>query len=353
MLRTLSCVSLLALLAVVCLIGSPAAAQQNLPVPEQSPAASVTQTVGITEITISYHRPAVRARAIWGALVPYNAVWRAGANENTTIRISDPVMIQGKPLPAGTYGLHMIPGEKEWTIIFSKNSTSWGSYSYDQKEDALRVTTVPEQTPLQEWLSYQIEPAAAGSATISLRWEKLKVPFRAEVDIPATVLRKAREEYLRGLARFGWQGWYQAANYCAMQKLDLDEALSWIDRSIQMNKNFANLWVKADLLMQTGKKDQAAKMKQDALAVGTEAAVNTAGYQYLGAGRVSEAIELFSLNVEKYPDSWNVFDSLAEGYATQGDKAKAKEYYSKALSKVTDEDQKARIRQAISVLGSQ
>jgi tetratricopeptide (TPR) repeat protein len=247
----------------------------------------------------------------------------------------------------------MIPGEKEWAIIFSKNSTSWGSYSYDQKEDALRVTAEPEQAPSQEWLSYQIEPAATGSATIALRWEKLKVPFRVEIDVPATVLRKAREEYLRGLARFGWQGWYQAANYCAMQKVDLDEAISWIDRSIQMNKNFTNLWVKADLLMQTGKKDQAGKMKEEALALANEATVNTAGYQYLGAGRVAEAIELFKINAEKYPESWNVYDSLAEGYATQGEKAKAIEFYTKALSKVTDETQKARIRQAISVLGGQ
>ncbi len=143
-----------------------------------------------TDITITYSRPGVKGRPIWGALVPYGMApgnqysknqpfpWRAGANENTTIEISKGVLIEGKPLDAGKYGLHMIPSEKEWTIIFSKNNSAWGSFSYKQEEDALRVTVTPVAAPFQEWLTYGFEDLAGKSATAFLAWEKLKVPFK-------------------------------------------------------------------------------------------------------------------------------------------------------------------------------
>jgi hypothetical protein len=342
---------LLALLGVGSL-ASWAVAQPAFPAPEASPAASVSQTLGITSISITYHRPGVKGRTVWGALVPYDAVWRAGANENTTITFSDPVTVQGKPLPAGTYGLHMIPAKGDWTVIFSKNATSWGSYSYQENEDALRVKTQPKPSPFQEWLNYQVDLTGPGAAVVSLRWEKLEIPFRVEVDVPATVLRKLRDEYLRGLARFTWQGWYQSANYCAANRVNLDEAMTWIDRSIRMNRDFNNLWVKADLLGLSGKESDAKKGKEEALALSNETAINALGYQYLGAGRTDAAIELFKINVEKYPDSWNVYDSLAEGYQTRGDTKLAIEYYSKALAKTTDETQKTRIRQTLNGLGA-
>jgi hypothetical protein len=327
-------------------------AQPALPAPEASPAASVSQRVGITDISISYHRPGVKGRTIWGTLVPYNEVWRAGANENTTITFSDPVTIQGKPLAAGTYGLHMIPSKSDWTIIVSKNSTSWGSFSYQENEDALRVKSEPKPAPSQEWLSYQVDLVAPNAVSVSLRWEKLEIPFKVEVDMPATVLRKIREEYLRGLARFGWQGWYQSAAFCATNRVNLDEANTWIDRSIRMNRNFNNLWVKSDLQELAGKGSDAKATRAEALKLANEAAINTLGYQYLGNGRTDAAIELFKINVEKYPDSWNVYDSLGEGYATMGEKKLAIEYYSKALAKTTDEAQKTRIRQTLDALGT-
>src|SRR5579871_2935493 len=134
-----------ALLAGLCLLASLCFAQSALlDVPRQSQHAVVMQRIGVTDITINYHRPEVNKRTIFGGVVPYGEVWRAGANENTTIRFTDPVTIEGKPLDPGTYGMHMIPGEKEWTVIFSKMSTAWGSFSYDPKEDALRVTVTPQ-----------------------------------------------------------------------------------------------------------------------------------------------------------------------------------------------------------------
>src|SRR5438309_7814971 len=140
---------------VLLLVASTAFAQSTqLNLPRDSQHASVAQRIGITDITVKYHRPLVKGRTIWGKVVPYGQVWRAGANENTTITFTDPVSIEGKPLPKGTYGLHMFPGEKEWTVVFSKNSTSWGSFTYDEKEDALRVTVKPQSADLHEALAY-------------------------------------------------------------------------------------------------------------------------------------------------------------------------------------------------------
>jgi hypothetical protein len=156
--------------------------------------ASVMQRLGTnTDITIDYSRPGVKGRKIWGGLVPYGMApgtqesggkpfpWRAGANENTTIEVSKDVLIEGKQLPAGKYGIHMIPSEKEWTIIFSKNNSAWGSFSYNQAEDALRVTVTPVKAPHMEWLTYGFDDLAGTSATAYLRWDNLKVPFKIKL----------------------------------------------------------------------------------------------------------------------------------------------------------------------------
>jgi hypothetical protein len=153
----------------------------ELNIPRLSQRASVTQRIGLTDITINYHRPAVGGREIWGKTVPYGKVWRAGANENTTITFSDGVTVEGKPLAAGTYGLHTIPDKDQWTIIFSKNATSWGSFSYDEKEDALRVNVKPHAAEAFEALTYTFDDVKPDSAVATLRWEKLAVPFQIGV----------------------------------------------------------------------------------------------------------------------------------------------------------------------------
>ena len=146
-----------------------------------SPKASVMQTVGFTDVTIDYSRPGVKGRTIWGELVPYNKVWRAGANEATTINFSTDVTIEGKSLPAGKYGFFTIPNKDSWTIIFNKVADQWGAFQYNEAEDALRVTVKPESNNFQEWLAYRIAKTGDKSAVISLEWEKLKVPFKIEV----------------------------------------------------------------------------------------------------------------------------------------------------------------------------
>ena len=319
--------------------------------PEASPAATVTQVVGLTEIAVSYHRPAINGRQVWGALVPYDQVWRAGANENTTVSFSTPVTVNGTKLAAGTYGLHMIPTARDWTAIFSTQAEAWGSFSYDAKEDAARVTVKPEPAPFQERLSYTFDEPTRNSVVLALRWEKLRVPLEVRIDLARTVLEDYKAQ-LRGLPRFGWQGWNQAANWAAQNDVDLDDALAWADRSIGMNRNFANLRTKALVLTKKGDAAAADALTREALGIATEAEINAYGYQLLGQQKVDEAIAMFEKNVKDHPKSWNTYDSLAEAYGVKGDKKKSLEYYTKALS-MTTADQKERIAGIIERLKKQ
>ena len=205
----------------------------ELKLPTLSQRSIVTQRIGLTDITINYCRPLVGGREIWGKAVPYGRVWRAGANENTTISFTDDVSIEGKPLPAGTYGLHTIPAADQWTIIFSKNSTSWGSFSYDEKEDALRVTVKPRPAEFTEALAYTFDELKPDSAAATLRWEKVAVPFHVSADVNAIVLRSIQNQ-LRNTGGFTWAGYDEAANWLLDTNQNLDQAMKWEDRSIQI-----------------------------------------------------------------------------------------------------------------------
>jgi hypothetical protein len=328
--------------AAACGLAAVAAAQAPVIVPQPSPEASVSQTVGLTKLEIRYHRPAVNKRKVWGELVPMGEVWRAGANENTTITFSTPVSVEGKNVAAGTYGIHMIPGDKQWTVALSNVSSAWGSFSYDQKEDAVRVTVEPRRAPFEERLEYTFEDPTADSVTVLLRWEELAVPVRMTVDTNAVVVDSLRAQ-LRGLPRFSWQGWNQAAAYCLNHDVNLPEAVQWADRSISMNENFTNLRTKAGLLEKSGDTKTAAELRAKALQIATENDVNLYGYQLLGEKKYDEAIRLFQKNVKDYPKSWNTYDSLGEAYLAKGEKKLAAESYGKALAMTGDDTQKKRI----------
>jgi tetratricopeptide (TPR) repeat protein len=342
------------LLHVVSLIGAvsgTAFAQQGLTVPQASPAASVEQTVGVTEMKVTYHRPAVNKRKVWGELVPYGDVWRAGANENTVVSFSSPVKVNGKDLAAGEYGLHMIPAQgKEWTVAFSKVTSAWGSFSYDPKEDALRVTVTPVAAEaFEERLSYRFDDPTENSVVLALRWEKTKVPLKIEVDTAQAVMAKMRQE-LRGLPRFGWQGWNQAARYWITRGGDLEEAQQYAERALQMNENYATLTTRAMWLEKKGDAKGAAEARAKAMAVATEADINQAGYALLGQKKFDEAIALFEKNVAAHPESWNAYDSLGEAQLTKGNKKAAAESYAKALSLVKDEGNRKRIQKTLEQL---
>lgn len=321
----------------------------GLTAPQVSPEARVSQVIGLTELEVSYHRPAANGRAVWGTLVPYGQVWRAGANENTTVSFSTPVTVNGTALAAGTYGLHMIPAAGDWTVIFSRETGAWGSFSYDEKEDAVRVTAKPEAAPHQERLGYSFDDPTADSVVLAMRWEKLRLPIAIRIDLGRTVLENFKAQ-LRGLPRFGWQGWNQAANWAAQNNLELDNALAWADRSVGMNRNFTNLRTKALVLTKKGDTATADALTKEALTIATEAEINAYGYQLLGQQKVDEAIAAFEKNVKDHPNSWNTYDSLAEAYAVKGDRKKALEYYTKAMNMTTVDLQKTRIAGVIEQL---
>lgn len=330
--RTALALTLCAVLGGV--LTAPAAAQ-ILPLPEASPHTVATGTIGLTEITVDYHSPGVKEREIWGGLVPWDAVWRAGANENTTITFSHPVTVEGEGLPAGTYGLHMIPTEGEWTVIFSRNHTSWGSFSYDPAEDALRVTVTPEEGPHEKWLRYGFTDLGDDSATAYLAWEKVRVPFEIATDTPAIVLETASNQ-LRSTPGFFWRDWFRAANWLRQNSDDpqhLRQALEWAETSIQREERFPNLRLKAQLLTALGEDDgEAETLMARAAEIATEAEMNGLGYQHLQAGEVERAVEVFRENLERHPESWNCHDSLGEGLAAAGRTEEAIASYEKALS---------------------
>ena len=155
--------------------------------PQPSPLAGVTQRIGVNDVAITYHRPSVKGRKIWGELVPYDQVWRAGANEATTISFSEDVTVEGRSLPAGTYAFFAIPGKQEWTLVFNREAKQWGAFSYKEAQDALRVKVTPKAVPAEEWLSYRFRDLTLNSATVVLAWEKLEVPFvlRNRVEVKA------------------------------------------------------------------------------------------------------------------------------------------------------------------------
>lgn len=325
-------------------------AQQNLTLPDASQYATVMQQIGFAEIKIDYHRPGVKGRQIWGAIVPYDQVWRAGANQNTTISFSRDVIIEGRNIPAGIYGLHMIPTEKDWTIILSRDYRAWGSFFYVEGNDLMRFKTTPEACEFQEWLIYSFDEVTPSSTIASLKWDKLKIPFEIKIDLHKEVMEDIKIQ-LTGLPGFFWQAWNQAANYCYTNSYELEQGLEWADRSIGINKNVTNTFTKALLLNSLGKKEEADKLKVEAFTNAAENDVNALGYMLLGGGKTDDAIEVFKKNTELYPDSWNVWDSLAEGYMNKGDKDLAIQYYTKALD-MSPENQKERIKDLLSQLNA-
>ena len=218
-----------------------AALAQQIDLPRPSPNASVTQTVGVTDITIKYSRPGVKGREIWGKLVPYGEVWRAGANENTTIKFSTPVKVDGHELPAGVYGFQVIPNQGDWTVIFSKDANEWGAFTYKPEHDALRIQVKPEPADFRERMGFDFEDVTDTAAKVVLSWEKLKAPFTVEVDTPALVQAKLKDAVR-------WQTPFQAANYCLQNNTCLDEASHWLDASLAIQENYSNLRAKALLL---------------------------------------------------------------------------------------------------------
>ena len=324
--------------------------------PRNSQKASVSQRIGITDITINYSRPSVNGREVWGKLVPYGmnnlgfgtakeSPWRAGADENTTINFTDDVTVEGQPLKAGTYGLHMIIYEdNRATIIFSNNSTAWGSFFYEPSKDAIRVDVQTVEVPFTEQLTYNFINVEASSATVILNWEKKQIPFKISVDVPSIVLANFRKK-MQNQEGFQRQTWEQAANYALNNSENLDEALQWIDNAIAgqfySQQDFNNTNIKANILMKMEKTDEAMALYDSYLPNATIFEAHQLGRQFIQLGYKEKALEVFKMNAKNHPNTWPVDYGLARGYSANGDYKKALSHLKLAYSRVPDPGNKA------------
>ena len=244
-----------------------ASSAADLQLPRTSQKAQVMQTVGLTDVTINYSRPGVKGRVIWGDLVPYDKVWRTGANEATSITFSTDVKVNGQALAAGTYSFHTIPTKTDWTLIFNKKADQWGSYSYDEKEDALRITVKPQPHESTEWMEFSLPDIAVDKATVALDWEKLRVPFEIQVETIEHALANARAA-MASLAKDDQQTAYRSASFAFQNNVAPDEARQWIDKSISIKETWLNLRLKADMMAKEGKTAEAIQFGEKAIAVG-------------------------------------------------------------------------------------
>ena len=288
-----------------------------LDLPDPSQAAEISQRIGITTVDISYHRPLVKDRKIWGGLVPYGEVWRAGANINTTITFSDPVTIEGQPLPPGTYGLHMIPNQDQFTIIFSKNHTSWGSFTYDKSDDALRVDVKPVAAVMQNALTYDLDQLTPDSAAVTMEWEKLAVPFKVAVDVHSVVEASLKKQ-LRNLSQYTWISWDDAANYLLAEKIEYADALTYANKSIETEDRYENEMTKSKALTALNRKDESAVALKKALDLATPLQIHLYARGLQGEKRYDEAYAIFRDNAKKHPNEWFVHTGLARVYSSQG-----------------------------------
>lgn len=312
--------------------------------------ASVTEQIGLTDVSIRYSRPGVKKREghIWGELIPVGyselgygfkkpAPWRAGANENTTIEFSTDVKVEGQDLPAGRYGFFVAYGPDECTLIFSKNSTSWGNFFYDPAEDVLRVKVKTVHTDKSvEWLKYEFGEQGPSSAVIALQWEKVMIPFRVDVDIVKTQIASFRRELRGDKALPGlWQPWHQAAAFCAENHTNLEEGLLWADSSISLTfggeGNFDAWQTKAAILDSLGRRAEAEEAMKKALPLADHIQGYLYGMTLINAKRPKEAMEIFQWIYNKYPNTLFTNIGMASGYSALGDYKTALGWAQKAL----------------------
>jgi tetratricopeptide (TPR) repeat protein len=328
--------------------------------------AEVSERIGITDVTLNYDRPGVKGREgqIWGKLVPEGYVdqgfgtskaapWRAGANENTIIEFSTDVLVEGQALPAGKYGFFVAYTPSECTLIFSHNCSSWGSFFYDPKEDALRVKVKPvAMDKAVEWLKYEFSDEKENAATIALQWEKLSIPFKVETDYPKLQLESFRRE-LRSNKGFTWNAWMQAAQFCAQRNIDLEEGLTWANAAVNPpigEKNFQSLSTKAQVLTALNRKDEADASMKEALPLAREAEVHVYGRQLLTQKRAKDALEVFKMNYDKHPNDFTTNMGMARGLSANGDYKKALEFMKKAEAQAPDKINKDNIAKMMPML---
>lgn len=353
------------LLCAVLLISVDTFAQLNTPRGSQQ--ATVSQRVGVSDVSITYSRPSVNGREVWGKLVPYGmnnlgfgtataAPWRAGANENTIITFSHDAQVEGKPIKAGTYGLHLeVKPDHTATLILSKDADAWGSYFYDKSNDALRADIKSTEVTHHELLTYAFNDVKANNATAALIWGKKSFPFNVSFDVTEIVLNDWRQKS-KGQDGFQRQNWEQAANFALTNGGDANEALVWIDKAIAgqffSQKTFNNLAIKAQILNKLGKTAEFEATIDEAAGMANSNQLNRMGYQMLNLKDNDRAMTYFKKAVEIDPKNPNVYDSLGEAYKTIGDKKNAIKNFKKALSMNPAANVKANSEKHLKELGA-
>jgi tetratricopeptide (TPR) repeat protein len=325
-------------------------AHADLDLPDVSQLAVVKQRVGLTDIKITYHRPLVNGRKIWGEVVPLDKVWRAGANQNTTIEFSDDVSVEGQALPKGRYGLHMIPTADTWTIIFSKMADAWGSYTYKEGEDALRVKVKPRPAEMEEALEYEFEDLKPDSTLVTMKWEKLAVPFKVSVSDETTFANIQNQ--MRGRAQYEWDSLNQAAQFCLTKKVKLEEGLKWADASIQNEERFENLATKSELLKAMNKPEDAKKTWEQAIAKTTPIQLYSYARQLQFDKKDAEAMEILKEVAKRFPETPFGHLSNARIKSAAGDFAGAAEDARKAQAVGISDQQKKNIQALIDRLAA-
>jgi tetratricopeptide (TPR) repeat protein len=315
--------------------------------------ASVSEDIGITTIKVNYSRPAVNGREgkIWGQLVHYGfkdlhygtskaAPWRAGANENTTIECSSDVFIEGNPLKAGKYGFFIAMGEEKATLVFSRFNTAWGSFYYDPKDDALRVEVpVQKLNESVERLAYTFSDQTPNSAVLSLQWEKVKIPFTLSVDLHQVQIESFRREFNSGIFYRYWQNMHTAANYCLVNNINLEEGLSWAERSVNTyfgEANFLTLSTYAGLLEKFNRKKEADSLMQKAFPMATTQQLFMYGNSLNRMKKHQEAFKIFKMNYDKNSKEGYTILGMAMGYYFLGNKKEAIKYAERGKEIVTD-----------------
>ncbi|HRI80357.1 MAG TPA: DUF2911 domain-containing protein [Cyclobacteriaceae bacterium] len=335
--------------------------QMTLPPSGGNQRSEVSQNLGLVKITIVYNSPDVAGREIWGKLVPYGLTnlklfrsteqnpspWRAGSNENTTISFSHDVEIEGKPLKAGIYGVHMIPGQEEWVVIFSNTSTAWGSFFYLPSEDALRVTVKPATCEFNEWLTFEFTDRLQNSATARLKWEKLSVPFKINVPNGNDLyVKKLRDEMVSQKGISSWLNVVAATNFCVNNKINLDEALTWIQVPLDRGIKYYPIYLaKGNVLTAMNKKDEADAIMKEAINLpdATVGQIVNYGRQLITATRPKDAMVVFETAYKRFPANSASLVGMARGYSANGDNKKALKFAQDAFKLETDAAAKANI----------
>jgi tetratricopeptide (TPR) repeat protein len=324
------------------LAATSAAAQVPLVTPMESQFSQIMQRIDFTDITVSYSSPGVKGRKIFGNIVPFGKVWRAGANDNTVIRFSSDVAINGNLLKAGAYGLHVIPTETEWTFIFSSKTGDWGSYNYNPSYDVLRVNVPVEKAPFTEWMQFNFTERAVHKGRLELQWEASKAGFDIAVD-PSLIVANFTDQ-LRNRQGFGYLAWMQAASYCLGKNIQLEQAVAWADSSIKREKRFDNLYLKARILAKMGKNDEREHLINEALTLAKDADYYRVTDDLLKEGNKALALKTAQLGLKAFPAAWMTLTAAGRAQAENGDVKSAKKSFDAAL-KAAPENRKKMVQE--------